>query len=183
MKECDILYLAMSKTLKSDATIEVGHLAEAEAPVRAIILAELPKGERDRVLEGLVESAMMMGLIETDKVRQWLGIESIGNKSISYMIDKITNKWLEETRDVYEFASTQRVMQIKKAWDEVKNCEYLFEKAKTTGDKVKVKQLQLQWMQYISKLALVDKMVEAATPDMQIIVNGGLSIEEGDDGN
>ena len=38
-------------------------------------------------------------------------------------------------------------------------------------------------MQYISKLALVDKMVEAATPDMQIIVNGGLSVEEAKDGD
>jgi hypothetical protein len=44
----------MGKTLKSDATIEVGHWAEAEAPVRAVILAELPKGDRDRILEGLV---------------------------------------------------------------------------------------------------------------------------------
>lgn len=173
----------MSKTLKSDATIEVGHLAEAEAPVRAIILAELPKGERDRILEGLVESAMMMGLIETTQVRDWLGIESIGNKSISHMITKVTDKWLEETRDVYEFASSQRVMQIKKAWEETRKCEELFNEAKTTSDKVKVKQLQLQWMQYISKLALVDKMVEAATPDMQIIVNGGLSIEEEENGS
>lgn len=173
----------MNKTLKSDATIKVGHLAEAEAPVRAIILAELPKGERDKVLEGLVESAMMMGLTETDQVRQWLGIESIGNKSISYMIDKVTQKWIEETKDVYEFASSQRVMQIKKGWEEVRRCEELFKDAKTTGDKVKVKQLQLQWMQYVSKLALVDKMVEAATPDMQIIVQGGLSVEEGKDGN
>lgn len=171
----------MSKTLKSDATIEVGHLAEAEAPVRAIILAELPKGERERILEGLVESAMMMGLVETEQVRTWLGIESVGNKSINYMIDKITQKWLEETKDVYEFASTQRVTQIKKGWDEVRLCEKLFENAKTVGDKVKVKQLQLQWMQYVSKLALVDKMVEAATPDMQIIVNGGLSVEEARD--
>lgn len=173
----------MGKTLKSDATIEVGHLAEAEAPVRAVILAELPKGDRDRILEGLVESAMMMGLMETDQVRRWLGIESVGNKSINYMIEKVTQKWLEETKDVYEFASSQRVMQIKKAWEEVRRCEELFEKSKTTGDKVKVKQLQLQWMQYISKLALVDKMVEAATPDMQIIVQGGLSIEEDKDGN
>lgn len=178
-----ILYIAMNKTLKSDATIEVGHLAEAEAPVRAIILAELPKGERDRILEGLVESAMMMGLIETEQVRQWLGLESVGNKSVSFMIGKVTQKWLEETKDVYQFASTQRVTQIKKAWEEVRNCEELFKHAKTTGDKVKVKQLQLQWMQYISKLALVDKMVEAATPDMQIIVNGGLSIEEDEDGD
>lgn len=178
---CGILYIAMGKTLKPNATTKVGHLAEAEAPVRAVILAELPKGDRDRILEGLVESAMMMGLIETDQVRTWLGIESIGNKSINYMIDKITEKWLEETKDVYEFASSQRVTQIKKAWKEVRNCEHLFEEAKTTSDKVKVKKLQLEWMQYISKLALVDKMVEAATPDMQIVVNGGLSIEEGRD--
>ena len=177
------MYLTMGKTLKPDATIEVGHLAEAEAPVRAIILAELPKGERDRILEGLVESAMMMGLMETVQIRDWLGLESVGNKSISYLVEKITQKWLEETRDVYEFASSQRVTQIKKAWDEVRGCEHLFDKAKTVGDKVKVKQLQLQWMQYISKLALVDKMVEAATPDMQIIVNGGLSVEEAKDGD
>ena len=173
----------MGKTLKPDATIEVGHLAEAEAPVRAIVLAELPKGERDRILEGLVESAMMMGLMETNQIRDWLGLKSVGNKSISYLVNKITKKWLEETKDVYEFASSQRVIQIKKAWEEVRNCEYLFEKAKTIGDKIKIKQLQLQWMQYISKLALVDKMVEAATPDMQIIVNGGLSVEEGKNGN
>ena len=90
----------MGKTLKPDATIEVGHLAEAEAPVRAIVLAELPKGERDRILEGLVESAMMMGLMETNQIRDWLGLKSVGNKSISYLVDKITKKWLEETKDV-----------------------------------------------------------------------------------
>lgn len=173
----------MGKTLEPDATIKVSHLAEAEAPVRAIVLAELPKRERDKVLEGLVESAMMMGLMETPQIKEWLGLKSVGNKSISALVEKITQKWLEETRDVYEFASSQRVTQIKKAWDEVRNCERLFEKAPTVADKVKVKRLQLEWMQYISKLALVDKMVEAATPDMQIIVNGGLSIEEDKDGN
>lgn len=173
----------MGKPFKPEETTEVGHLAAAEAPVRAVILSELPKGERDTILESLIESAMMMGLMEADQVRQWLGIESVGTKSINYMIEKVTEKWLEETRDVYEFASSQRVMQIKKAWEEVRNCERLFAGATSTNEKVRVKQLQLQWMQYISKLALVDKMVEAATPDMQIVVNGGLSIEEDKDAN
>lgn len=173
----------MEKDIKPDSVEGVAHLAAAEAPVRAVILADLPKSERDTILEGLIESAMMMGLIETDQIRDWLGLESVGTKSINYMIEKVTEKWLGETEDVYEYAKTQRVTQIKKSWEEVRNCEKLFKEAETTNEKVKIKKLQLEWMQYISKLALVDKMVEAATPDMQIVVNGGLSIEEDKDGS
>jgi len=160
--------------LKSDGTLRPNHLADAEAPTRAVILSSLPKTERFRVTENLVESAMTMGLTDDNLIKEWLGVDSIGTKSIKAARERVTERWLEETSDIYEYAKSQRAMQIKKGWDEIRKCEDLFNEAKTTGDKVKVKKLQLEWMQYISRLGLVDKMIEASVPDMQIVVHSGI---------
>ena len=168
----------MSKDLKSDGTLRPNHLAEAEAPTRAVILADLPKADRLRVTENLVESAMTMGLMDDNLIREWLSVDSIGIKSIRAARERVTEKWLAETSDVYEYAKSQRAMQIKKGWDEVRKCEELFNDAKTTSEKVKVKKLQLDWMQYVSRLGLVDKMIEASVPDMQVIVHSGIDEHE-----
>lgn len=173
----------MDKSLKPEQLIEDNHLAAVEAPVRAKILAKLPKGERFRITDSLVESAMTLGLTEPLEIREWLGIKSVGLKSITASYERVLNKWLAETSDVFEYAKSQRAMQIKKAWQEVKLCEMMFEDAQTTNDRVNIKKLQLTWLQYISKLSLVDKMVEASSPDMQIVVNGGLTVEGEKDGD
>jgi hypothetical protein len=131
-------------------------------------------------MENLVESAMVMGLMDDYQIKEWLGVKSIDIKSITAAKDKVLKRWIDETSDVVQYAKTQRATQINKAWDEVRKCEEMFEYAKTIDSQVKVKQLQLQWMTYISKLSFVDKMVEANQPDMQIVVQGGLNIEEKD---
>lgn len=164
----------MNKELESDGTLKPNHLADAEAPTRAVILSSLPKVERLRVTENLVESAMTMGLTDDNLIKEWLGVESIGVRSIKAARERVTERWLEETSDIYEYAKSQRAMQIKKGWDEIRKCEELFNEAKTVKDKVQVKKLQLDWMQYISKLGLVDKMIEASVPDMQVVVHSGI---------
>lgn len=156
-------------------------LIAAEAPVRAGILRSLPREDRIKLTETLVESAMTMGLLDSRQIREWLGDTNMNLKSISTAVRNVKEKWVQETSDGYEYARDQRATQIKKAWSEVRGCEKLFLEALTTADKVKVKKLQLEWMQYVSRLSFVDKLIESTTPDMQIIVNGGMTIKELDE--
>lgn len=167
----------MDEEMLEEIDAKPNHLADAAAPTRAIILKSLPRVERQKVVDSLVESAMAMGLVDDNQIKQWLGVD-IGLKSIGAAREKITKKWLEETDNIVDYAKTQRAMQIKKAWDEVRICEKMFDDSNTIDAKVKVKQLQLQWLQFISKLSFVDKMLDGSTPDTQIVVQGGLAIQE-----
>lgn len=137
--------------------------------MRAQLLKELPKKERDNAIANLVESAMVMGLTDVYDIRTWLGL-NIHVNTVRAKRDEVKERWLDETNDIVEYAQTQRAVQIKLAWDNVRKCEDMFEEAKSTGDKVKVKQLQLQYLQYISKLTFVEDMVENNKPDTQVNV-------------
>ena len=77
-----------------------------------------------------------------------------------------------------EYAKTERAIQIKRAWENVRKCEELFNDAKSTGDKVKVKQLELQYMQYIAKLSFVEQMVDSGTPETQVNVVAWSSMKD-----
>lgn len=157
----------MDKSLKPSNT--PNKLASVDAPVRAQLLKELPKKERDNAIANLVESAMVMGLTDVYDIRTWLGL-NIHVNTVRAKRDEVKERWLDETNDIVEYAQTQRAVQIKLAWDNVRKCEDMFEEAKSTGDKVKVKQLQLQYLQYISKLTFVEDMVENNKPDTQVNV-------------
>ncbi len=168
----------MEKTLKPVDLESRNHLTEVDAPIRAQILSELPQKEKSEAIGNLVESAMTMGLLDAFQIRQWLGIKGLNIHTVQTLRDKIKTRWLNETENVFEYAKAQRATQIKKAWDEVRNCERMFIESIAMKDKIAVKKLQLDWMLYISKLSFVDKMVEASQPDMQIIVNGSMNMED-----
>ena len=145
-------------------------LASVDAPIRAQLLKELPKSQRDSVVANLVESAMIMGLNDAFEIRTWLGLSRLDIRTISNLRDKVKQRWFEESGDIVEYARTQRAVQIKRAWDNIRKCEDMFLDSKSVGDKVKVKQLELQYMQYIARLSFIDQMVESGTPDTQVNV-------------
>lgn len=169
----------MSKKLSHVQEETPNHLAAVDAPIRAKVLSELKNEEKQRVLENLVESAMVMGLQDNFQIREWLGVRGISNiNAINAARERIMKRWIAETNDIIEYAKSQRAIQIKKAWDEVRNCEIMYRETENIKDRVAIKKLQLEWMLYISKLSFVEKMTEAAQTDMNIIVNGNVGIEK-----
>jgi len=163
---------------------ETKPLLAVEAPVRAELLKELPKKERDKTVVNLIEAAMTLGLLDAYEIRKWLGLNRYNIRTITSVRDSIKERWLDDSQDIIEYAKTQRAVQIAKAWSVVRECEDMYGGAKTTNDKIKVKQLQLQWMQHISKLSFIDKMVgETDSPvAINLVPGSNVSIEEKKDG-
>jgi len=155
-------------------------LANAEAPVRAQLIKELPKVEREKVVKNLVETAMVMGLMDGFEIRTWLGLPRYNIRVITRFRDEIKERWLEESGNIVEYAKTERAVQIKRAWDNIRKCEDLFKESKSVGDKVKVKQLELQYMQYIARLSFIDQMVESGEANNTQINLVAWSKQEGD---
>lgn len=171
----DIIYTYnhMNKTLKSVG--KTTKLLEADITTRSQIIAELPKDKKDIVLENLVESAMVLGITEPYQIIQWLGsqVKGIGQKSITVLIPKIKERWLAETEDIVQHAKEHRAMQISKALEEIRECEKMYKEAEFLKDRAMIKKLQLEWMQYLSKLTFVDKLVEPQVADTNINIVGG----------
>lgn len=166
----------MDKTLKPIG--KTTQLLKADINTRSQILAELPKDKRDIVLESLIESAMILGLMEPYQIIQWLGsqVKGIGQKTITAIIPRVKKRWLEETEDVVAHAKEQRAMQIAKAYEEIRECEKLYNQTDQVRDKTSIKKLQLEWMQYLSRLTFVDKLVEPAVSDTNINIIGGFDL-------
>ncbi len=143
-------------------------IKDLDAPIRAEIVKELPVKERKQMVETLVECAMRMGLMDAYEIRRWLGIPKYSLQSIQASRDAIKKRWLDGASDIAESAATERVTQIKRCWNNVRKCEQMYEDAKSIGDKVKVKQLELQYMQYIAKLNFIDSILESDSPDTQV---------------
>ena len=167
----------MNKTLESIQSTP-NQLAAVEAPVRAQLLKELPKAQREQATSNLVESAMIMGLLDAYDIRVWLGLPRMSIRVITRVRDEVKERWLKESGNIVEYAKTERAIQIKRAWENVRKCEELFNDAKSTGDKVKVKQLELQYMQYIAKLSFVEQMVDSGTPETQVNVVAWSSMKD-----
>ena len=153
-------------------------LASVDAPIRAQLLKELPKPQREQVIKNLVESAMIMGLIDAFEIRTWLGLPRLDIRVIGRLRDEIKARWLAESGDIVEYARTERAVQIKRSWDNIRKCEEMFADSKSVGDKVKVKQLELQYMQYIARLSFIDQMVESGTPETQVNVVAWSNLEK-----
>lgn len=168
----------MDKTLKPIE--KKTKLLEADITTRSQIIAELPKDKKEIVLESLVESAMVLGIMEPYQIIQWLGsqVKGVGQKSITALIPKIKQRWLEETEDVVQHAKEHRAMQISKALEEIRECENMYKDAEHLKDKAMIKKLQLEWMQYLSKLTFVDRLVEPQVADTNINIIGGFPIHE-----
>jgi molecular chaperone GrpE (heat shock protein) len=153
-------------------------LANLEAPQRAQLLKELPKKQKEKVVNNLIETAMVMGLMDPYEIRLWLGLRKYNIKTMRATVNNIKQRWLDESDDIVEYARTQRAVQIKRAWDNIRKCEKMFDDAKSTGDKVKVKQLELQYMQYIAKLSFIDQMIEETTPGVQVNLIAGSKVAD-----
>lgn len=155
-------------------------LEAVEAPVRAETLKQLPPKEKKKVIANLVECAMRMGIMDAYDIRRWLGLHRYSIQAITNARDEAKKRWMEDVENIAESAATERVIQIRKSWEEIRNCEQLYKEAKSVGDKIKVKQLQLQYMQYVAKLNFVDSIVEAGGTDTQINILAGSINHESD---
>ena len=143
-----------------------------EAPVRAQLLKSLSPFEKRKAVTNLVECAMRVGIMDAFEIRLWLGLTNYSIKSITQSRNDIRKRWFAESENIAEAAATERVVQIKKVWEEIRKCETLYDEAKSVGDKIKVKQLQLEYMKYVAKLNFVDSIVEAEGPNTQINIVG-----------
>jgi hypothetical protein len=150
--------------------ITTTNLEAVESTVRGKVLRELPKQERMKATNNLVECAMRMGLMDAYEIRLWIGMKQMSVRAIAGARDRIKKRWLEEVGDVSEAAATTRAVLIKKVWEEIRKCESLYDDAKSVGDKVKVKQHQLQLMQYVAKLNFVDAAMEDPGSNTQVNV-------------
>ncbi len=158
---------------KTQSKIESLSIETLDAPVRAQILKELPINQRKKTVANLVECAMRLGLTDVYDIRLWLGLPSFKIATIKAARDATKKRWLENVDNIAETAATERVIQIRRSWENVRKCEEMFNDAKSIGDKVKVKQLELQYLQYIAKLNFIDQMIEDDGPNTQINVVAG----------
>jgi hypothetical protein len=156
-----------------ESKIENISIETLDAPVRAQLLKELPINQRRKTVTNLVECAMRMGLTDAYDIRLWLGLPSFNIATIKAARDATKKRWLENVGEIAETAATERVIQIRRSWENVRKCEQMFNEAKSIGDKVKVKQLELQYLQYIAKLNFIDQMIEDEGPSTQINVVAG----------
>lgn len=148
-----------------------------DAPVRAELLKQLPVKERKQMVENLVECAMRVGIMDAVDIRVWLGIKNYNLSAITASVERIKKRWLEDVDSVAQSAAMERVIQIKKVWEEIRNCEQLYEEAKSVGDKIKVKQLQLEYMKYVAKLNFVESIVDSGDSDTQINIIAGSTVK------
>jgi hypothetical protein len=141
---------------------------------------ELTENERLSLVENLVESAMTLGITDVYAIRNWLGTKKIPFNSLKAAKVRILRRWKSEAENVSETISQDRAKLISAAWKEVQECENLYEEAEDVSEKVKVKALKRDWLQFISKLSFVDKLIEANEAPMNIIIHDSdISMEEG----
>lgn len=143
-------------------------IVSLEDSARANFLKALKPSEKKQVIENMVECAMRVGLMDAFDIKVWLGLPNSSMQTIRVARDKIKDKWIDLAGDIAESAATERVVQIQKVWEEIRKCEELYDEAKSVGDKVKVKQLQLQFLQYVAKLNFLDTVLEAPDASNQI---------------
>ncbi len=160
-----------AKTVQQFAD-EYKGIASINPEARKRLLDELPDSFRIQVIENLVETAMRAGMLDVFDIRKWLGYTLQVNTVTKYK-SKIKKRWLDETSSIAESAALERVNQIKRAWENIRECEIMYEEAKSVGDKVKVKQLELQWMQYIGRLNFIEQVIETDTTGTQVNIIAG----------
>jgi hypothetical protein len=148
-------------------------LVKVAPKARKAALDTLPTKERKDILDNLVESAMIMGVHDPYEIKQWLGDTKMNTTSVKAARDRVMKRWKKETADVATYANKERARLIKSSWDNVRQCEQKAKNSKDDHEWVKLKSLQLQWLQFISKLSFVEKMVEAAEAPTNVMIFGG----------
>jgi len=161
--------------VKTPSDIEAKNtLAQVESDTRGKILSEykdLSQSEKSSLIENLVESAMVLGITDIYAIRDWIGTKKIPMNSLTAAKNRILDRWKDETTNVSETISRDRAMLISASWKEVQECETLYAQSENITEKVKVKTLKREWLQFISKLSFVDKMIEANEAPMNIIIH------------
>jgi hypothetical protein len=149
-------------------------IAQVEPETRRKILAEykdLSPKEKTSLIENLVESAMTLGITDAYAIRDWIGRAGFPMNSITAAKNRVLERWKEESNNISENIGRDRALLISAAWNEVRECERIYKDAQYIRNKVSVKKLKLEWLQFISKLSFVDKLIEANESPMNIIIH------------
>jgi len=149
-------------------------LAQVEPDIRGRVLSQykdLSPKERTSLIENLVESAMTLGITDIYAIRDWIGNKKFPMNSLTSAKNRILERWRAESSNVSENISRDRALLISAAWSEVRECENLYKSAEHIKNKVAIKKLKLEWLQFISKLSFVDKLIEANEAPMNIIIH------------
>lgn len=149
-------------------------LATVDSTTRGKLLSEykeLDPYERRSLIENLVESAMVLGITDAFAIKEWIGGKAIQQKSVTAAKEKILERWREETSNTNEVIAQDRARLIKASWAEVRECERMYAEAEVISDKVKIKALKRDWLQFISKLSFVDKLIEVNEAPMNIFIH------------
>jgi membrane peptidoglycan carboxypeptidase len=152
----------------------INTLAKVEPPTRGKLLSEykgLSPNERKQLIENLVESAMVLGITDIYAIRDWIGNKRHPMNSISSAKSRVLERWKSETENVHENISKDRAMLISASWKEVQACERMYDECENVSEKVKVKTLKREWLQFISKLSFVDKAIEANEAPLNIVIH------------
>lgn len=161
--------------VRSPKDLEVKNtLAQVEPETRSKILSEyknLSQSEKSSLIENLVESAMVLGITDIYAIRDWIGNRKFPMNSITAAKNRILDRWKDEAGNVSENISRDRAMLISASWKEVQECERLYSESENVTEKVKVKTLKREWLQFISKLSFVDKLIEANEAPMNIVIH------------
>ena len=160
--------------IKSPKDLEKNNpLAQVDPQTRGKLLTEydeLSKNEKTALVENLIESAMTLGITDVYAIRDWIGKNRLPMNSITAAKTRILERWKTESNNVSENIGRDRALLISAAWQEVRECENMYKGAQFIKNKVSVKKLKLEWLQFISKLSFVDKLIEANEAPMNIII-------------
>lgn len=148
-------------------------LVKISPKARGKALATLSPKEKRSITENLVESAMIMGIHDAFQIKKWLGDMKMNTNAITSARGRIMERWKTETTDVSKYANKERARLMKTSWENVRKCEKMCEGVEDSTEWTRLKALQLNWLQFISKLSYVEKMVEAVDAPLSINLYGG----------
>ncbi len=140
---------------------------------RRKILTNSHWSTRGRLVEQMVENAMLSGFYDIDSIFDWLGgSKGVRRDSVEVAYKKVIDKWLEESKQPDSMTNVERTRLVKTAWKLVRECQSKANEAKELKDWVAVKRLELDTQARIAKLTFVEKMIDQGNAPLSINLFG-----------
>lgn len=167
----------MPKIINSDPIgKDKSKIAVAPVAVRGKILTDLSFHERKKLIESLIEDALVSGLYETKRIHEWLGAgEKIKFQTIDKAKEAVISRWVERSEKPDQMAKEERGRLIEAAKKIEFECAERAEEEQDNATFVRLKQLQLKAQERVAKLADVEKSTVDAEASLNIAVFGANS--------
>jgi hypothetical protein len=155
-------------------------LAAVSTEVRSLALRDMDRKERVPIMNNLVQSAMVMGLMEVEEIRHWLGEDKKGDLISSKLVEnakeRVLERWKEESSKIDEEAFIQRARLIRHLWQDVRKIEKRLENDLDDDTQIKWMKLKRDYLQDISKIGFVDSLAEDGQAQPVINILQGTSV-------